>query len=928
MSSENPINNTSLQRLDVLNSPTLISDIYAFLLESIPAFQVEGLKTIPIQVTCFDVNHEVIVFGSNVGTMFVYKRRTKVDDTAHFVTNISRRSILKIHLISSGLVCIASNNQIIVWDIPNNLPIYGQAVPLNEDCDTYITTIAVSPSQESDSFCICSGHSDGKVFRHSIDLQEKVLIFNEKSSEIHTHEIVQVEIVSDNLYLISTCHRSVIVTQNNDSQQPLQIGQNERKSCGSYGAVHIGTDDLIYAARPRMHLVRADLSSGQVLETFVLKKAAKPKPLEVFNQFKKSTFDHDVSIQLGLLIVLNSSSILSWTANSIVVLSIDGSLIANESNLITISDVRCIRYLNEEFEVFILFKTRQFVRLRNFNHEHLVGCQLENGSDYMSCDEDYNDPFTDLNFQLPFKLPTLGAIEENLKQVIQNLQNKVAADSGYGLDNSERTENYQVQIEPEYLKEGALSDNHNDSLIVVRKKVKKKKKKTKSIFSQEDAISATTSNTLSSETSSISSSSGDKTDASEGQCNTVHQEGEHINDKDKLAMILAAFPSEHELEMSLDVRECESTMENNANLDITLTPDVIEPEKCNEAHNHDNHLNDEESGVEEARYQLLIPQNPYKFGSNVNKTYIKWNLIYSPITSNDLVSFKSSLISASGFSDESNEGAFLLFGFNDSNNKMLVTFPGFKKVKLPRNNIKMCAFSASPTKIILLDEEGNLYVANDWLHPRFLLGVKWDKVNTSRTGSRLVDTSCNIIDQICWFIDDDGSSWVYRLKSSTWILSRHDQVPSVRLKMVTISPQNSAIVWALDVQNQIYAREGIFNDKSDMDCLIAGIDWVLVEPVAGTIKLMSASLDCLWVVSEVNGEDRLFKRTGIDPPSNYVGNEWEEVLLPLLIEDQVMRISCSLSGDVYLLTANGLLYQYCIHETIPLKAVDDGWLLL
>ena len=78
--------------------------------------------------------------------------------------------------------------------------------------------------------------------------------------------------------------------------------------------------------------------------------------------------------------------------------------------------------------------------------------------------------------------------------------------------------------------------------------------------------------------------------------------------------------------------------------------------------------------------------------------------------------------------------------------------------------------------------------------------------------------------------------------------------------MVTVSPQNSAIVWAVDTENQIYAREGIFNDKSDADCLIAGIDWVAVDPVAGTVKLISASIDCVWVLSNLNHEDRLFKR--------------------------------------------------------------------
>ena len=325
---------------------------------------------------------------------------------------------------------------------------------------------------------------------------------------------------------------------------------------------------------------------------------------------------------------------------------------------------------------------------------------------------------------------------------------------------------------------------------------------------------------------------------------------------------------------------------------------------------------------------MLIPQNPYKFSSNVNKTYIKWNLIYSPVNSAEQITFKSSLISASGFSDESNEGAFLLFGCCDCQNKCIFTFPGFKRIKLPRNNMKVSTFSASPTKIILLDEDGNLFIANDWLHPRFLLGVKWDKINTSRTGSRLVDSSCNIIDQICWFVDDDGCSWIHRIKTSTWILARDENVPNLRLNMITVSPQNSAIVWASDTENQLYAREGIFNDKSDADCLIAGINWVPVEPVVGTLKLLSASLDCLWVISEHHGEDRLFKRIGIDPPRNYVGTEWEEVLLPLLIEDQVKRVSSSLSGDLYLLTDNGLLYQYCIHETIPLKTVDDGWLLL
>lgn len=912
-------------------STPLVGDVYAFLLESIPASRIESLKTVQIQVTCFDVNHEIIAFGSNVGTLFVYKRKTKVDDTAHFVSNISRGPITKIHLISSGLVCFASRNEIVAWDIFNNVPIYYSDLPESQEC--IITNVTISFQEQSNSLCIFTGHSDGKVFRHCVDSKEHVLVFQEQTSHNHVHQVIQLELISEQKLLISTCLRSVIVVL--ESNQVIQIGQNQRKSCGSYGAVHISNDDLIYAARPKAHLVRADVDSGQVLETFVMKKAAKPRAMKVFDQFKKSAFSDNSSIQLGCLLALNSTSILSWTANSVIIFSIDGSLLAHEKDLISITDIRCLRYPNEEFEIFVLFKTRQFLRLKNFSHEHLVRGQLEDGSDYVSCDEEYNDTFSDLNLQLPFKLPSLGVIEENLKQVIQNFQNRVAADSGYGLENSDRVEITQDQ--PEYLKDGALSDNHNDSLVVVRKKVKRKKK-TKSIFSQEDTVSATTSNTLSSETSSLSSFSGDKSEQNDHELHTpAPQDQKAVNEEDKLAMILAAFPSENEIEMSLDTHHMETIKEYNANLEITLTSDVI-PEVSQqttldvetEAKNSQSSVlcRLEESRHEEVKYQLVIPRNPYKFSSNVNKTYIKWNLIYSPISSTELVSFKSSFISASGFSDESNEGAFLLFGCSDHQNKSLYTFPGFKRIKLPRNNVKVCTFSASHTKVILLDDDGNLFIANDWLHPRFLLGVKWDKINTSRTGSRLIDLSCNIIDQICWFIDEDGCSWIYRLKSSTWILARNDQVPNLRLKMMTVSPQNSAIVWAVDSESQIYAREGVFNDKSDADCLIAGIDWVLVEPVVGIVKLISASLDCLWVLSSVDGEDRLFKRVGIDPPSNYVGSEWEEVLLPLLIEDQVMRLSCSLSGDLYLLTSNGLLYQYCIHETIPLKAVEDGWLLL
>ena len=532
------------------SSPAFIGDAYAFLLESVPAFQVKGLKTIPIEITCFDVNHEVIVFGSNVGTLFVYKRRTKVDDSAHFVTNVSRNLISHVHLLSPELTCIASKNQIIVWDILNDTCIYNRLIDADDSSNTKVTAIAIS---STNSPYIFTGHSDGNVFQHFLDLDKHVLIFKEQSSNIHFHEIVQLDVISDNVVLISSCHRSTIVSHDQGKDIAVtQIGQNQRRTCGTFGAVHISNDNLIYAARPKSHLVRADVNSGQVLETFVLKKAAKPKSLDIFDQFRKCAFTGESSVSLGCLLVLNSSSILSWTENSMTIISIDGSLLAHETDLINISDVKCLHYPNEEFEVFVLFQTRQFMRLRNFSHESLVKNFNEDGSEYMSCEEDYNDPFSDLNFQLPFKIPSLGVIEENLKQVIHNIQNKVAADSGYGLENSGRVEIH--RDEPEYLKESVMSDTHDNSLVVVRKKVKKKKK-TKFIFSQEDTISATTSNTVSSETSSLSSLSGDKSEKSDGQTKISSQDQVSTNEEDKLAMILAAFPSHNELEVSLDTQQ-------------------------------------------------------------------------------------------------------------------------------------------------------------------------------------------------------------------------------------------------------------------------------------------------------------------------------------------------------------------------------------
>lgn len=202
-----------------------------FLIESISSEYKE--HEINVQITCFDVNHNLFVFGSNVGLVFCFRRGLVLKD-AQFKFNLNEHvNINNIRFINDHLVAIATARNIYIFDL--NSKSIQTTWQFNQD-----GVITYLYGQE-DLDGILIGDSNGKVHIVNINTKISKTVYEETQlqSESHRHHIVQINWLSDHKIIVSSCFRSCIVDINNPQLNAIQIGQNTRKKCGNYGAVFI-----------------------------------------------------------------------------------------------------------------------------------------------------------------------------------------------------------------------------------------------------------------------------------------------------------------------------------------------------------------------------------------------------------------------------------------------------------------------------------------------------------------------------------------------------------------------------------------------------------------------------------------------------------------------------------------------------------------
>lgn len=974
--------------------------VFSFLHNTIPSHdQKDG---VPIQLTSCDANQEIIGIGSNIGVIYGFRRRTLVTDDSHFKCNISSGKISVLRIINNDSIAAASGNTLYVWTIS------GEHICWKWTASSVITCLQIYTDEDTCPFLLF-GTCEGQVFRHDLQVSETPTVIFEEciSCNNHHHELVQIQILSPSVFLISSCFRTVILkSDENGSVSSVQIGKNERKVCGKYGAVSIPQDELVYASRPKSHLVRADIRTGEALETFILKNAPKPDSCPAFSSFRKRNETKNTPTSgntcLGKLEVLNSQTLLSWTSSSVLIVSIDGSLILDERCLDGVVDVTCLFITDREFELFILMSNRCFLRITNIKDKEDERIPGYDENTYTCMD---GEPF------FPFVLPTLTLLGNEFKKVLynftQNSETIVEILDATSLTKGYCSKRQEEKTPPIYLNDEEIQ-KHDSGPLVVRKRVRKRKMREKQKngmmfrgLKDSSSISSNTNTDSRSETSSSSiDTSSQKTVVSVQQKETTKQEfedtliisppeviidssngrRESLNETEKLQKILMAYNEKNEEKNCFisslhesaseynDIQSHHQKMtEEDEVLKIEVIVESVETSSIYGNPNREQKINDDQSitgggdhfmrkereashedlrggdqedewfetfsnnndeteerskGLDENNLEVYeerngdlgdpdhhvdetraageeveainLEMNPYAFLSD--RTYLKWDLLLPSSTCT--LTQGSQLVSVSALDDEMRVASALLASFDPRKSKTdLYIYPGLRKLKLPHPKSKLRQFDVSSDRIFLLTQDGTLYNSPLDCHfslnfQNLIFGAKWSKIEMKRSLCRFISVSVNRIDNICWLCHEDGVAWLYKTRSSKWLLVRDDRDPPLELKSISVSPENSGIVWAIDSHSDLYVRQGIFNDKSDCDSLIAGIDWVRLDDVPGVVTRISAGRDTIWILSLMEGgEERLFRRRGINPPKSYIGSQWEEVLLPLLFDDSISGLS-------------------------------------
>lgn len=955
-------------------------DVFSFLKSVVPsrAQTVDNgqVSTIPLMITSFDVCREYIFFGSNIGLVYGFQRGLEITSNPHAKLILTNQSINCIKFATflpktvSGstqqqppnTLIASTDKQVLLYSLVRDNLLTEETI-LKED-DGIITTISFYNGM------IALGTSHGEVYLFEVIvapnggcLLKNELVFREEDVPSQTksnhifHSIVQIDFhPQDKTLLISSCFRTTIVcieeaSQVKETTKSIQVGQNKRKACGPFGAIFFPvsvstngvksgsfstscpTTDLtscIFAARPSSHLLRADASTGQAQETFILKKSRRPLPKEAFLSLKISSgrlsnvstvTSH--SLHLGKLVKLTDTMMCSYTDDSLVIMSNTGALLLEENDLVNITGVAKVSQKSKnvkrgsEFEVFVLFENRVIVRLRNFELPSSSMTSLrQKSSSSISMSE--NTFMTPNLFGLPL-LTNLVSTLQSSNVINLSLVSKKESSLGDDIEKSTFSEN-----SPRHSTIPLSIVNQDDgSPIVLRRRRNSRMKGSKRPLShrqeprtsEEMIRSASSSNSISSPlvTSRTSVLSAGCTSSSSG---STGSECDVVDDgSSKLRHILDKYKQEiSKNEESTTVKDELISVTNGMEDPLGSTNVSDEPCVAADAVKEDVNKDtfslttDSKPPVDQTKknlfdltgcYSLLdINDNQRKKTEFLDRTVevnmgevmdIKWTLRISKAENSniDKPPFDAdNIIAISSFNDDMTDGTGVLV--QETYDAFVYVYPGYKKIKCPSSREKVRSFGINIRQILLLYDDGSLYRCLDWNNKyrnmfTCLLPLKFVKLSVSRI-ARPLSLSFNCIDQLCWTCDEDGLGWIIKTRSGNTtppcLLARDDSFPPVRLTAVSVSPRNSAIVWATDSCGRLFVREGVFNEKGDEDNLIAGINWVRVCDIPFSVKTAVASNDSVWILSDFPSGDRLFQRKGINPPFDYIGTHWQEYQLP------------------------------------------------
>lgn len=343
------------------------------LLHSLKERAYENTKTQIVEYTCLDVSHDVIVFGTNVGVIFLYDRTCK--RLIRLPCEVTNEPVKCIRLLPAYSYTAVGFNSGLITIFTFVLVSQGfgkpQTMHISGAHNSAVTCLEWSPDGE----LLYSGDKQGKIYVTVIKIQEGLtqtaLILQEPSS------VVQLS-YSWNALLISTEKRTILWDFRHE--KITQVGQKERKSPGCFGAIFYppSTQEKeksspdVYTSRPGLRLWIADVT-GKVSATLMYKGLTNDNPpgITIMNPQPVclSKLPTDFQPQFGPLRLYHGQFFVTWDVSQLWVLDTSPcALVGYHGNLGDIVDVSTVGheiYVLQRGGERLLIKLSLIPKLRN-----------------------------------------------------------------------------------------------------------------------------------------------------------------------------------------------------------------------------------------------------------------------------------------------------------------------------------------------------------------------------------------------------------------------------------------------------------------------------------------------------------------------------------------------------------------------------------
>jgi hypothetical protein len=751
---------------------------------------------------------------------------------------------------------------------------------------------------------LISGDSDGFVRYHDLIRCEQNIIFNEIG-----YQIIQIEFIDSKTLLISSSLRTVVIEfnfcDNNNQNIITQIGKNERKTFGKYGAVYSIKSNIIYGSRPSLHLIKAEVN-GNVSQTIRLNNVIESKFSQRFEELSE-VIEGQTSYKLGILkLFCNEDYILSWNGSNLLIIRSDGHFCLKEK-INKLIDVKIAH--RDSNEAFLLLDSKYVIRIRNKNYSSL---EFEESSDIDFDENESIGKSTESNsstesilnrFKTPLNMNAISFIDEELKKAFDKLQvsvtqkfDKLSASIISTIDSSILpNSNQNIFVTPVYDNDVCDDSDENNtsesnepsdessqamSPLVIQSKSKRRirDKKTNAINSQ--TYCTDNEEVITSESITNNYSSNNCVDSNETSKQTI--DDSEINDSiddNRLLMILSAYKEGN--------HKNDNLFENSQSMDnqFFYSTEISNPKQIDFKQIDSKQIDSKQIDAIDSRETESVDNkaNEQREESinTVKSLNFNWEQVfnYSEVkqqSSDSLLSFY-----AFGYNSETEIG-LIWFISKTIKDKCLIYYPSFNELKLSKGFVVQ--ITASAYELYVLSNNG-LISKREGMDATKPLGTKWTNIKMqNKSKCKITSISLNLNKSILWCCDENGETWTQLLKQQKWSMINDFSSHSIQMKKVCVSQNDSTIVWGIDNSGKIFVR--IFGPSGDSDSNeTSGDNWLLIDGILAK-DLVVCNDDSVWIVVEGN---QLYRRNGqIFKNEN---DDWEQVFGPILLNESYSSIS-------------------------------------